>query len=134
MKTINKILSTLITIPVVGLIFIIGQMSLMEGYNVFVPYIDTEFAQNYSPELFDKITYDINIDSVVSIVGQPLSKRQDTVDGYVRLRYTYTNDGFFGRSEKSERYSIGDFAWYRSKILFDNQGRIVHIDKGWSYD
>lgn len=71
-NTINKALSTIVTIPITYFVFMFGQMPLIEGYNVFAPYIDTEFAENYTPELFDKITTKLSIENVKSIVGEPL--------------------------------------------------------------
>lgn len=133
-KTTHKILSTIVVIPLIGLVFIFGQIPLMEGYNVFAPYIDTEFAEDYSPELFDEITSDLSMKDVISIVGEPLFIHQDTINGQIEIKYIYTNDGCFGRNEKSNRFTIGDFAWYRSVITFNKQGEITHIDKGWCYD
>lgn len=133
-RAINKTLSALVAIPMICLLFIFGGMPLVEGYNIFSPYIDTEFAKGYSPELFDEITIDLTMDEVKSILGDPLFIFKDTINGKIEIRYIYTNDGYFRRAKKSDRYMIGDFAWYRSSVSFDEDRKIIRIDKGWSYD
>tara|TARA_R110002124_G_C8724224_1_gene495997 strand:+ start:288 stop:692 length:405 start_codon:yes stop_codon:yes gene_type:complete len=134
MRTLSKSLATIILIPSIGLVFFFGQMSLMEGKNLFAPYIDTEFAQDYTPQKFDLITYDFNIDSVFSLIGMPLHEFRDTIDGQIQIRCNYTNDAYLGRQDKNKHLMIGDFAWYRSSITFDTNGKILNINKGWSYD
>ena len=103
----------------------------MEGYNIFNPYIDTKFAENYSPNKFDLITNDFTKDEVLKLIGKPLNTYEDDFDK--QTEFIYTGDGFL--SDKSNRkYFINDFAWYRSSIYFDGKGKIIRIDKGWSYD
>lgn len=133
-RTIHKILSTLVAIPVICLVFIFGQMPLVEGYNVFAPYIDTEFAERYAPESFDEITSDLTMEDVITILGKPLYTFRDTINGQLEISYHYTNDGYFRRNKKSNRLTVGDFAWYRSRVTFNRDGEIIRIDKGWSYD
>ncbi len=129
MKHLYKILSLIIIAPILSLVFIVGAGSLIEGYNVFSPYIDTEFAENYTPEKFDLIQMDLNEKEVLKILGEPLKKntwKNETV-------FYYTLDAFLSRSSDC-KYLIRDFAWYRSVIYFNKQGKITRIDKGWSYD
>lgn len=129
MKHLYKILSLIIIAPILSLVFIIGAGSLIEGYNVFSPYIDTEFAENYTPEKFDLIQMDLNKEEVLKILGEPLKKntwKNETV-------FYYTLDAFLSRGS-DYKYLIRDFAWYRSVIYFNKQGKITRIDKGWSYD
>jgi hypothetical protein len=46
-----------------------GEVALMEGYNIFDPYIDTEFAENYTPEKFDLINSTFTKEKVLSTIG-----------------------------------------------------------------
>lgn len=103
----------------------------MEGYNIFNPYIDTEFGENYSPEKFDKILPNFTKEEVLKTLGQPLFIHKDTLTN--ETQFTYTNDGYLKR-RTNRSYDIGDFAWYRSDVYFDSTGKIIKIDKGWSYD
>lgn len=103
----------------------------MEGYNIFEPYIDTEFGENYTPEKFEQITEAFTKEEVLKTVGNPLFIHKDTLTG--KMEFTYTNDGFL-RRKSNRNYDIGDFAWYRSSVHFDSIGKITWIDKGWSYD
>ena len=103
----------------------------MEGYNIFDPYIDTEFAENYTPKKFDLITVNFTKEEVINTVGKPLFIFTDTVSN--QTEFIYTNDGFLIQKSNRE-YDINDYAWYRSSIYFDLNGKIIRIDKGWSYD
>jgi outer membrane protein assembly factor BamE (lipoprotein component of BamABCDE complex) len=129
MKLLYKILSLIIIAPILILVFNIGAVSLIEGYNVFSPYIDTEFAENYTPEKFDLIQMDLNKEDVLKILGEPLQKntwKNETV-------FHYTLDAFLSR-RSDYKYLIRDFAWYRSNIYFNTDGEITKIDKGWTYN
>ncbi|KQR94446.1 hypothetical protein ASG01_00735 [Chryseobacterium sp. Leaf180] len=108
-----------------------GRISLIEGYNIFEPYIDTEFGENYTPEKFELINKEFTEEEVLKTVGKPLFIHRDTLTGEIEL--TYTNDGFL-RRKSNRNYDIEDFAWYRSSVHFDSIGKIIRIDKGWSYD
>lgn len=103
----------------------------MEGYNIFNPYIDTEFGKEYSPEKFDKISTKLTREDVIKTVGEPLFIHKDTLTN--ETEFTYTNDGYLKRKTNGS-YHISDFAWYRSSVYFDSNGKIIKIDKGWSYD
>jgi outer membrane protein assembly factor BamE (lipoprotein component of BamABCDE complex) len=131
MKAIYRILTLILLIPTIFILFMLGGVSLMEGYNIFEPYIDTEFGENYTPEKFDLINKDFTKEDVLKTVGQPLFIHNDTLTN--ETQFTYTNDGFL-RRKSNRNYDIGDFAWYRSSIYFDSTGKINRIDKGWSYD
>lgn len=131
----NRIISTIIVIPTIYLLIATGAIPLMEGYNVFHPYCDTEFADTYSPELFDTITTKHTKEDVISILGDPLSVYNDSNMNKIQVRFIYTNDGWLNRKDKKRsRYFVSDFAWYRSYIIFDELGQISTINSGWSYD
>lgn len=134
MNIFYKLLATVILIPIIGSVFICGTISLNEGKNLFTPYIDTEFASNYSPSKFELITSDLNHDNVISIIGSPIYKDTDTVNGQIQLKLNYTQDAYFLKKNKGKRLLISDFAWYRSIITFDTKGKILKINKGWNYD
>jgi len=131
MRTIYEILALGLLIPTILILFLLGGISLMEGYNIFNPYIDTEFGENYSPEKFDKILPNFTKEEVLKTVGQPLFIHKDTLTN--EIQFTYTNDGYLKR-RTNRSYDNGDFAWYRSDVYFDSTGKIIKIDKGWSYD
>lgn len=131
MRLLYKILTLTLLTPTIYFVFMFGGVSLMEGYNIFDPYIDTEFAENYTPNKFDLITVELTKEEVISTIGKPLYIFKDTITN--RIKYHYTNDGFLKR-KSNRKYQINDFAWYRSSVYFDLKGEITNIDKGWSYD
>ena len=131
MRALYKTLSLALLFFTVYIVFMFGGFSLIEGYNIFEPYIDTEFAENYTPQKFDKITTNFTKEEVLKTVGQPLFINKDNLSN--GIQYTYTNDGYLKR-KSNKSYAISDFAWYRSYIYFDSTGKILKIDKGWSYD
>lgn len=131
MNIVYRILTIILLIPTIFILFTFGGAPLMEGYNVFKPYIDTEFGKDYTPKKFDLITMDFTKDDVLKTVGQPLFIYKDTLKN--ETQFVYTNDGFL-RRKSNRNYTIGDFAWYRSNVHFDSIGKIIYIDKGWSFD
>lgn len=131
MRTLYKILTLALLFPTIYIVFMVGGFSLIEGYNIFKPYIDTEFAENYTPQKFDKISINFTKEEVLKTVGQPLFIYKDTLTN--GIQYTYTSDGYL-KKKTNKSYDISDFAWYRSNIYFDSTGKIIKIDKGWSYD
>lgn len=127
MRIFHKILASILLFVSVFMTFLIGGALTIEGKNIFFPYIDTQFASQYSPEKFELIKIGQTLEEVEKIIGQPLQKNIDSKNG--RAEYLYTNDGKLLVIKKS-----GDFAWYRSIIYFDEQDKVINIDKGWSYD
>jgi outer membrane protein assembly factor BamE (lipoprotein component of BamABCDE complex) len=121
-----KIIAAILLFASVLYAFFTGASLSIEGKNIFSPYIDTQFAPQYSPEKFELIKIGQTIEEVEEILGQPLNKYRDSSN---IAEYWYTNDGKLYSSKKS-----GDFAWYRSVIYFDNEGKVINIDKGWNYD
>ncbi len=133
MNMFNKTLSTLLLLFIIYILFDIGQAPLIEGYNLFFPYIDTEFGKEYTPDKFDQIKLYDSKEHVLLTLGSPLYTFKDTVNNVQISKFTYTNDGYFKQSNKII-YSVGDFAWYRSNITFNNKDQVIYIDKGWSFD
>lgn len=127
MRIFHKILASILLFVSVFMTFLIGGALTIESKNIFFPYIDTQFASQYSPEKFELIKIGQTLGEVEKIIGQPLQKNIDSKNG--RAEYLYTNDGKLLVIKKS-----GDFAWYRSIIYFDEQDKVINIDKGWSYD
>lgn len=105
----------------------LGGALTVEGKNIFSPYIDTQFASQYSPEKFELVKIGQTVDEVGRMIGQPLQKNIDSINN--RAEYWYTMDGKLSVNNKD-----GDFAWYRSIIHFDEKKKVVSIDKGWSFD
>jgi len=131
MKVFYKILTIILLLPTIYFLFILGSIQLMEGYNLFNPYIDTEFAENYTPQKFNSINKDFSKEEVINTIGQPLFIWKDSIRN--EIEFSYTNDGLLVR-EKGRKYPINDFAWYRSIIYFDSIGKIIRIEEGWTYD
>ncbi|MEI6122322.1 MAG: hypothetical protein WCQ95_01715 [Bacteroidota bacterium] len=131
MRILYKILTTLVLLPTLCFVFIFGGISLVEGYNIFDPYIDTEFATGYTPKKFDSITTEFTKDDVIKCLGNPLFIFEDPITK--ETQYDYTNDGYLRRKSK-RTYIINDFAWYCSRICFDQNGKIVKIYKDWCHD
>lgn len=110
------------------LVFVLGHVPLVEGRHLLDPYIDTQFAKDYTPEKFDQIRLGMTIEAATQRIGEPLSKGPGQTDTLV-TQYTYTNDGKHKRDGGN-----GDFAWYRSALVVDSTHTIIQIDRGWSYD
>ena len=135
MNTFHKIASTLLLFPIAFVLFATGARFLMEGYNILNPYVDTEFGENYTPQKFDLINVNHSKQYVLSTIGPPLYKyeklhRKDSI-----TIYSYTSDGYFSRSNKKHTSClIEDYAWYRSKLMFNKEDKVIAINKGWSHD
>lgn len=143
-----KILKVLISaISVVVILFLLYTTFIFgcigEGKHLIDPYIDTQFAPDYSPEKFDKIKTGMALNEVETIIGQPLYTHpyvfydieSDEENVSNEIEYVYTNDGklLSKMQEQGKRYYY-DCAWYRSSILVDTNNIVVEINKGWSYD
>lgn len=124
MKNILKALSALGLLGILSFSLQLGRAPLMEGKHMVEPYIDTYFAENYSPEKFDQIELGMTKEEVIEIIGAPLWTGSGYFDS-LTTNYHYTGDG---------KLSNDDFAWYRSTVGFDTTERVVYLDKGWSYD
>ncbi len=133
MTSIHKFISIILLIPMCFFLFTIGQIPLMEGYNVFFPYIDTKFGEGYTPEKFDKIKLNDSKEHVLSTLGNPLFIFKDTINNLPIRSYHYTNDGYFMNSNGQTNF-VNDFAWYRSNLTINNKNKVIYIDYGWSYD
>lgn len=122
-----KILASILLFVSVFMTFLIGGTLTIEGKNIFSPYIDTQFASQYSTEKFELIKIGQTVEEVEKIIGQPLRKNIDSINS--RAEYWYTMDGKLSVNNKE-----GDFAWYVSIVEFDNKGLVVNIIKQWGYD
>jgi len=105
----------------------LGGALTVEGKNIFSPYIDTQFASQYSPEKFELVKIGQTVDEVGMMIGQPLQKNIDSINN--RAEYWYTMDGKLSVNNKD-----GDFAWYISVVYFNDKGKVVEVGKGWGYD
>lgn len=127
MRIFYKILASILLFSSIIITFFIGAGLTIEGINIFSPFIDTRFAPQYSRTKFNLIKPGQSIKEVEAIIGQPIYKSNEYSDH--RTAYWYTMDGKLNLNNKA-----GDFAWYRSAIYFNNQGKVIEIDKGWSFD
>lgn len=135
MNTFHKIVSTLLLFPVAFVLFTLGIVFLMEGYNILNPYVDTEFGENYTPQKFDRINVNHSKKYVISTIGIPLHEYKKLHGKDSITIYSYTNDGYFRRSNKKHTSClIEDYAWYRSNVMFNKDDKVIAIDKGWSHD
>ena len=124
MNTILKIISGLAISTCLFFSLITGAVLLMEGKNPIDPFIDTKFAENFTPIKFDKIELGMSKEEVVEIIGKPLWIRREDYDTLL-TSFTYTGDG---------KLENGDFAWYGSRLQFDRGDTVIFIHKGWVYD
>ena len=132
MKILHKILTIALLIPTLYVVFWFGGIvSIVEGYNIFNPYIDTEFTTNYSPEKFNSISMEDSKKDVLLKLGEPLFIFNDSINN--KEWFVYTSDGYLKR-KSNRNYHIDDFAWYCSNIIFDSNEQIMQINKGWCYD
>jgi hypothetical protein len=132
--TILKILSIICLTFLSVITFLLGQVPLLEGKHLLDPYIDTQFAKNYSPEKFDDIKIGMTINEAIEVIGEPLYKGQGYKDS-LNTNYHYTGDGKLLNSTKDKGQSgYDDFAWYHSTLEVDRNSKIVYIYKGWSHD
>jgi hypothetical protein len=122
--TLLKTFSAVVLILLAFLVFVLGGAILVEGRHFLDPYIDTEFAKDYTPEKFDQIRLGMTIEDAIQIIGEPLSKWRDH-GGDLHTDYDYTTDG---------KLSEGDCAWYLSSLKVDSTHTIIDINTGWIYD
>lgn len=127
MKVFYKVIAAILLFASVLYAFFTGASLSIEGKNIFSPYIDTQFAPQYSPEKFELIKVGQTLKEVEKIIGQPLQKSVDSANH--RTEYWYTLDGKLSVNNKD-----GDFAWYVSIVKFDNKEVVVNIIKQWGYD
>lgn len=124
-----------VIVPMIFLVvlcFLFGAVSLSEGYNVFDPYADTEFAQDYTPEKFKLVKEGMHMHDVNAITGKPMNISYDTTRAL--LIHTYTSDGFL-RKRTDKKFSLcGDLAWYGSSVEYNKDSIVVHVYAGWYYD
>ena len=129
-----KLLSTICLITLIVFTFFIGRIQLIEGKHIIDPYIDTVFAEIYSPRKFEKIKIGMTIEEAIKIIGEPLYKGQGYKDT-LNTNYYYTDDGkLLHLTKDNGRNGYDDFAWYRSTLEVDSLNNIIYIDKGWSHD
>jgi hypothetical protein len=139
MNQLFRVLSGIGILTALTVAFKLGRLfACSESYNDSEPYIDTEFAENYSPDKFKQVKAGMTISQVRSIVGKPLFEfHERSADSTVITEYHYTNDGYL-RRRGDKKYSleavIGDFAWYRSGVTFNADSIATDVNAGWSYD
>lgn len=60
-------------------VFELGMALAGESYNIFDPYIDTQFARDYSPDKFEQVIIGMREAKVRELIGAPLF---ETLDPY----------------------------------------------------
>lgn len=127
-----KALSLIFGTFLIVLSFLFGAFSLCEGFNMFNPYADTEFAKDYSPEKFKEVKEGMHLGKVISITGEPLNVSYDTAKA--ELIHTYTQDGYLRRKGGMKLSFCADFAWYGSTVRYNGDSVAVKVYSGWHYD
>ncbi|NOS84133.1 MAG: hypothetical protein HOP31_03235 [Ignavibacteria bacterium] len=127
-----KSLSLIFGVFLLFLIFIMGGFILGEGYNMFNPYADTEFAKDYSPEKFKMVQAGMTMKEIKMITGEPLNSVYDTAK--VMIYHSYTRDGYIRRNPDVNFALTGDLAWYGSSAEYDKDSIAVKVYAGWHYD
>jgi hypothetical protein len=132
MNPIFKILSIIGIGFLMYLSFVFGQIQLMEGKHIIYPYLDTKFANDYTPKKFDEIKIGMSLEEVKEIIGEPLYVGSGYKDSR-NLNLHYTGDGkLLSKSKSTNKYS--DLAWYCSSLEINEEKKVVSIEKGWAYD
>lgn len=133
MKKILKILSLLVLFPCVILTFLNGSISLIEGKNLFSPYIDTEFATDFKPEKMELVKINQTQKEVIKILGEPLRKEIDSINN--KIMFLYSVDGkLLHKADKMNTNDYDDFAWLQCVIIFNDKNKVEKINTGWTYD
>ncbi len=127
-----KIASIIPGIFFIVLTFFFGGITLGDGYNVFNPYADTEFAKNYSPEKFKSVKEGMKMNEIIKMTGEPLNVSYDTTRAL--LIHTYTRDGWIRRGHHSTLSLSRDQAWYGSSVEYSKDSIAVKVYAGWYYD
>ncbi len=109
-----------------------GAVTLGEGYNMFNPYADTEFAKDYSPEKFSLVKAGMTITEIKKITGDPLNSSYDTLR--TLIHHSYTRDGYLMRRTDTHFKFAGDLAWYGSSVEYNTDSIAVKVFAGWYYD
>jgi hypothetical protein len=132
-EKIIKIVSISLILILFSFIFTFGYYSTSESYCWIKPYIDTKFAKNYSPEKFDKIKVGMSEKEVQKIIGEPLDLYSEKASFYPK-EAIYTQDALLFEKAAKKGVEGADFAWYRSNITYNENKKVIKIDKGWSFD
>jgi len=125
-KIILKIISVIGLLILTIFLFMAGQFPLIEGKHFLNKYIDTKFAEDYSPEKFEQIKVGMELGEVTYLIGQPLHIRSYGSNNI----YQYTNSSGLTKVDKG-RYSR--FVWYNSMVEVSLDNIVVKVDKGWIY-
>lgn len=131
LKIFLKIISVLGLSFLSVVLFFSAQFPLIEGKYFLNKYIDTQFAEHYTPEKFEQIKVGMEISEVINLIGQPLLK--DKVDKHTN--YYYTTDGKVLKEGKGKIIRwYDDFAWYQSMISVSSENIVISVNKGWLHD
>lgn len=129
-----KVLSAIVIMFLLVAVFSMSWFASAERKHLIDPYIDTEFAPDYTPEKFEQIEMGMTINEVKSIIGNPLSSSH-IADDSVKIKYDYTNDGkLLHKMQEQGKRHYYDCAWYYSSVVVDTNNRVVEINKVWCYD
>lgn len=127
-----KVLSLFFGTFIIILAFFFGGITLGEGYNIFNPYGDTQFANDYTPEKFTKIKIGMTRGEIKQIIGEPL--RSHYYDKENVTIENYTSDGkLLGRTGFHLPLSA-DNAWFGSSVNYNSDSIAVKVYSGWYYD
>lgn len=127
-----KLGSAIGVILIVSLSFFTGAFTLSEGYNIFNPYADTEFAKDFTPDKFKQIKSEMKMKEVLTITGEPMNISYDTTRALIV--HTYTRDGYLRRNPARSFSLCGDLAWYGSSVEYNSDSIAVNVYSGWYYD
>ncbi|MCL2327169.1 MAG: hypothetical protein FWC39_01515 [Bacteroidetes bacterium] len=135
-----KIVSAIVIVFLLIAVFSMAWFASAERKHLIDPYIDTQFAPDYTPEKFEGIKMGMTINEVETIVGKPFHTNNPPVfyhiaDDSTKIEYVYTGDGklLHKMQEQGKRYYY-DCAWYYSSVVVDTNNIVVEINKVWCYD
>jgi len=132
MKSIFKLISVIGIGFLMYWSFMFGRLQLIEGKHIVNPYLDTKFAEKYTPEKFNKIKIGMSLDEVKEIIGEPLQPGK-SYNNSPKVYFGYTSDGKLLDKRKSTG-SNSDLAWYNSSLVIDEDKKVIRINKGWMFD
>ena len=127
-----KIGSAVAVIINISLSFLTGAFTLSEGYNIFNPYADTEFAIDFTPDKFQQVKSGMNMKKIFKLSGKPMNINYDSTRALIV--HSYTLDGYLRRNPDRSLSLCGDLAWYCSSVEYNIDSIAVNVYSGWHYD
>jgi len=130
MRQLMKVLSIMLSVPILFVTGFFATLILGEGYNIFFPDIDTRYTLQFTQKRFDSIQIGMDTATVFNIIGKPFghndARGSGWYDPYVKgYVWHYTGDG---------ACKCFDFAWLEKYLIVDTNGKVVQKGETIAYD